>query len=62
MARKKAQAVDLGAIEADRQYKVKFRLPHRRGRIMYSPIHNYTIKGKLLAEIPAEKLASVEMA
>jgi hypothetical protein len=58
--RKKEPALELGAIEADRQYRVKFRLPHAIGRTRFSPIHSYRIKGKLLTEIPVEKLSSVE--
>ena len=60
MARKKA--VEPGAIEADRVYKVRFRLPHTVGRLKFSPLHSYKIKGRILAEIPAQKLASVEAA
>lgn len=58
MARKKTDAP--AAIETDRVYKVKFRLPHVRGRTRFSPVHSYTVKGSVLAEIPAEKIASAE--
>lgn len=58
MARKKPD--EPSVIEADRVYKVKFRLPHASGRMKFSPIHSYRIKGSILAEIPAQKIASAE--
>lgn len=48
------------SFDPDRTYKVKFRLPHARGRTKFSPIHSYRIRGGVLAEIPSQKIASAE--
>lgn len=58
MARKKTE----GAIEADRVYKVKFRVPYVRGRTRFSPVHSYKIKGSVLSEIPPEAFEFTEAA
>jgi len=61
MARKKADVSGVPqSIKSDRVYKVKFRLPHARGRTKFSPIHSYRIRGAILADIPAAKIASAE--
>lgn len=59
MARKKAE--EPISIEPDRMYRVRFKLPHAIGRTKFSPLHRYTVKGKLLTDVPEHKLASVEV-
>lgn len=61
MARKKADASGAPqTIEPDRFYRVKFRLPHAIGRMKFSPLHKYRLRGSVLTEIPVQKIASAE--
>jgi hypothetical protein len=46
------------AIEAEHDYRVAFAKPFVRGRQRFSPVHTYVLKGRVLAEIPADHVRS----
>lgn len=41
-------------IEAGAEYLVHMAKPHKNGRRMLSPMHEYVLKGSVLETIPAE--------
>lgn len=46
--------------DADKDYKVTFARPAQRGRMIFSPRHDYVIKGRVLAELPREAVKDVK--
>lgn len=43
-------------------YQVTMLIPHKLGRVLYSPMHRYRMTGALLSEIPPHKIAAAEVA
>jgi hypothetical protein len=55
------KSVELGSITPDAYYHLEMLLPHKIGRIMYTPVNSYKVKGYVLSQIPEHKIKSAEM-
>jgi len=53
---------ELTNIDDDADYKVKMKLPHKWGRYLFSVLYSYRMKGKVVKEIPPEKIADISAA
>lgn len=51
-----------GAIDADVEYIVRFRVPHDDGRLRYRPMTNYYMPGETLKKLPDDKILSSQKA
>jgi hypothetical protein len=40
-------------------YLLKMAMPHKVGRINYSPLYDYKVTGAVLSDIPANKIESI---
>lgn len=61
-ARKAAQSPVPSDVDPDAYYDLTMRVPHKRGNKTYSPLHQYKVKGWLLKELPAHKVATCKAA
>lgn len=58
MSKAKGKPVE---IDPEARYEVKLAKPHlRKGRMM-SPMHTHRMTGRMLAEIPADRVASFQI-
>jgi hypothetical protein len=49
-------------IDPAKEYRVRFKKFHQVKRQEFRPLHVYYMSGALLAELPAEKIATFEVA
>lgn len=49
-------------IDPAKEYRVRFKRLHKQGRVEFKPLHAYYMSGRALEALPADKIASFEVA